>query len=134
MHSLRLHHFGLPINCCVQTNLSNYNWHTRNIYTLCTLLYFILTFTLYVKSPIKAVVDHTHSTSRVCFRFARTRVTKHQHSLTLFTHLSMTFFFFFVCVETSRRIGRERCACDCSSASRIPSQLLHLRDVLSASL
>lgn len=68
----------------------------------------------------------THSAS-TCLK-----TTDNQHSLTLFTHLSMKFFFLLVCVAASKGVGRESCVF--ASTSKMPSQLRHLREVISTSL
>lgn len=46
----------------------------------------------------------------------------------------MKFFFLLVCVAASEGVGKECCLCVCSSASKIPSQLRHRREVFSISL
>lgn len=46
----------------------------------------------------------------------------------------MKFLFLFVCVAASKGVGKDSCECVCSSASKIPSQLRHLREVFSISL
>lgn len=40
----------------------------------------------------------------------------------------MKFFFLFVCVVASSGAGSESCVCILSSASNMPSKLLHLRE------
>lgn len=69
---------------------------------------------------------------RICL-FIIIIIIIYQHSLTLFTHLSIKFRFLFVCVAASKGAGNDNWVWRCSSASSIPSQLRHLRDVLSAS-
>lgn len=75
----------------------------------------------------KAVIIPTHSAS-TCLK-----PTDLHHSLTLFTHLSIKFFFRLVCVVASKGVGKESWVC-ISSASKMPSQLRHLRELGSISL
>lgn len=85
---------------------------------------------LFVTSCLMQSIIYTLCRHFVTYKWVWATITifsDHQQSLTLFTHLSIKFFFLLVCVVASKGVGKESCVC--SSESNKPSQEGHLSEV-----
>lgn len=101
--------------------------HFLNIlHRICFILHYTISIKLY--NLYFKIKSNKHT--RCILVHSQTAV--YQHNLTLFTHLSMKFFFLLICVAVSK--GVERWAEAFSSASNMPSQLRHLRESFSVAM